>query len=321
MNKNLSKNMLKKILLLSSIIGSIQLGSCQLINQDNDVQFSENQKKTELLKRYQGSLPVVTSVPIPEKLYFAGEKIPVERTDVREKLDLELVSNSYRHSRTLLVLKKMGRWEKQIKGILKENGIPEDFFYLAVAESELDNTIKSPVGASGMWQFMKSTAKEYDLIVDHSVDQRRDPILATKAACKYLKDSYKKFNNWGLVMASYNSGMGGTNKKIKDQKVSSYFDLNLNKETARYVYRILAFKLILEFPEKYGFFVPQNERYKPYKYTEIEINSNIHDLVTFAKKHNTTYDMLRLYNPWLNNRSSYQLHVHHHTYKMLIPKK
>ena len=188
--------MLKRILLLSSVIGIIQLGSCQLI-QENDVEFLKNEKKFDLLKKYQGNLPVVTSVPIPKTLYFAGEKIPVERTDVREKLDLELISNSYRHSRTLLILKKMGRWEEQIKSILKENGIPEDFFYLAVAESELSNTIKSPVGASGMWQFMKSTAKEYDLIIDHSVDQRRDPILATKAACKYLKDSYKKFNNWG----------------------------------------------------------------------------------------------------------------------------
>lgn len=310
--------MLKKILLLSSL-SIIQMGTCQLIRQD--VEFADNKKKIELIKRYEGSLAVITSVPIPDKLYFAGELIPLERSDVREKLELELLSNAYRHSRTLLILKKLGRWESQIKSILRENGIPEDFFYLAIAESELDNNVNSPVGAAGMWQFMKSTAKEYNLIVDNYVDQRRDPILATKAACQYLKDAYAKFGDWSLVMASYNSGIGGISKKLEEQKVTSYFDLNLNEETSRYVYRILAFKLISQYPEKYGYFVPTNERYKPLQYTEVKITTNIPNLVEFAKSYNTTYDMLRLYNPWLNNRSSYELHVHHHVYTMLIPKK
>ncbi len=312
--------MLKKILLLQiGIFGLVQLSSCQLIN--DDVVFSEEEKKLELIKRYDSNLPVVTSVPIPTKLHFAGEEIPLNRTDVRENLEKELVSNAFRHSRTLLVIKKLGRWEKQIKQILKENDVPEDFFYLAVAESELDNNAYSPVGASGMWQFMKSTAKEYGLYVDNSVDQRRDPLLATKAACNFLKSGYEKFNNWGLVMASYNRGMGGISKKVRDQKVSSYFDLNLNKETSRYVYRILAFKLILQYPEKYGFHIPDEERYKPYEYTELKISKNISNLVEFAKKYNTTYHELRLYNPWLNNRSTYNLHVHHHTYIIHIPKK
>ncbi len=284
----------------------------------NDIEFNTNNQVLQL-NNTKDIPQEIHSPPVPTKLSFAGMSIPLERTDVKENLERELINNTFRHSRTLLVLKKMGRWEKQIKAILKEEGVPEDFFYLAVAESELDNTAYSPVGASGMWQFMKGTAKDYNLVVDGYVDQRRDPILATKAACSFLKDMYKKFNDWGLVMAAYNRGPNGIQKKIKHQKVNSYFDLNLNKETSRYVYRILAFKTILTYPEKYGFFLNTSDYYKPYQYKEITVNKNINDLVAFAKEQGINYHILRLHNPWLNNRSNYQLHTHHHTYTIKIP--
>ena len=251
----------------------------------------------------------ITSPPIPASVTFAGETIPIERDDVKEGLEYELTVNTFRHSRTLTIIKEIERWRPLIESTLKENQVPVDFIYLAVAESEFDNNARSFTGAVGMWQFMEGTAKDFGLDVNRDVDMRRDPKLATEAATRYLKLAYSKFNDWILVAAAYNRGIKGIEGNMKDQKADNFFDLHLNPETARYVYRIIAFKLILENPEAYGYFIKPNQKYKPYQFKTQLIEDDIDDLVDYAQKHNTTYKELRLLNPWFNNTSNYKLNV------------
>jgi membrane-bound lytic murein transglycosylase D len=276
---------------------------------DNNVVLSP--QKTNLQR--------VEAVPMPTNLSFAGEKVPLDNIDVRERLERELIQNSYKHAATLIVLKREGRWKKLIQEELKANGIPEDFFYLAVAESELDIYAASGVGAHGIWQFMKTTAKEFGLEISNQVDQRRDVILATRAACKYLKQSYGKFGNWTLVAASYNRGMSGMEKAITAQKENSYYDLYLNQETYRYIFRILALKVIIENPESYGFHVPITEKYKPYEVQTVEVAQTIEDLAAFAKEKKTNYKTLKTLNPWLDDHDTYKLVVAKTPYQLWLP--
>jgi membrane-bound lytic murein transglycosylase D len=252
----------------------------------------------------------VTTPLVPEQVSFAGHTIPLERDDVREALEYELTVNMFRHSRTLTIMKNIERWRPLIEQTLLENGVPTDFIYLAVAESEFDNTAHSYAGAVGMWQFMESTAKDFGLHIDKDADMRRDPKLATEAACRYLNGAYSIFKDWTLVAASYNRGMSGIQNIMKDQQATSFFDMHLNPETERYVYRIIAFKLILENPEAYGYHLAAGDRYKPYAFTTktVEGGEQI-NLVEFAKNHNTTYKELRRLNPWFSNTSSYSLTV------------
>jgi membrane-bound lytic murein transglycosylase D len=262
----------------------------------------------------------VTAPPLPSTVTFAGDTIPLHRHDVREALEYELITNTFRHSRTMVILKEIDRWRPLIEQTLHENQVPVDFIYLAVAESEFDNNALSFAGAMGMWQFMKSTAKDYDLEVDRDVDMRRDPKLATAAASNYLKGAYTKFNDWTLVAAAYNRGISGIEGNLKDQQVDNFFDLHLNPETARYVYRIIAFKLILENPEAYGYFLKQEENYKPYNFRTETIEEDIDNLVTFARERNTTYRELRQLNPWFNNTSNYRLNIPRNgSYEIRIP--
>lgn len=252
-------------------------------------------------------MSTVVSVPLPTHLSFAGEDVPLDRQDIKERLELELISNSYRHSRTLLILKNLHRWKPVIDSLLKEEKIPTDFIYMAVAESEFNVDIRSHAGAMGMWQFMKRTGKDYKLIQNKYIDQRKDPFLATKAACSYIRDAYGRFQNWTLTAASYNMGQAGLKKKMKEQKVDSYYDLYLYRETARYVFRILAFKIIAEHPEKYGFHIPEEELYQPWQYKEVLITKSIDNLVDFCKARGITYNDLRYLNPSLHNTRSYEL--------------
>ncbi len=252
---------------------------------------------------------VIKSVPVPAELNFAGERVPLENPDVLERLEFELFSNCFKHSKTAVIIKRAYRWRGTIEQILEEKKIPKDFFYLAIAESELSNKAKSGVGAMGMWQFMKSTGKEYNLKINNYIDERRHPEKATYAACQYLADGYNRFENWTLVAASYNMGRAGLSKRLKDQQVNSFYDTYLFNETARYVFRILAFKLILENPERYGFFIDNNELYAPFKYQEVVVEKTIDDLAQFAKDHGTNYKELRRLNPWFNNTSNYRLHI------------
>ena len=259
-----------------------------------------------------------TSVPIPKQITFAGEKVPLQDPEVRERLEMELVQTAYRHSRTIMNLKRAGRWFPQIVPILKKNNIPEDFKYIAVVESNLLNLI-SKVGATGFWQFLRETGKQYGLEVNREVDERYNRLKATEAACKYLNDAYGIFENWALVAASYNRGMGGIRSNVNRQKVTSYYDLFLNAETAKYVIRAVAVKIIFENPSKYGFDIPVNQRYTPIDYKKVIVDSTIPDLVAFAIQQGITYKMLKVHNPWLR-RKTLTIKSKNKTYTVLIPQ-
>ena len=253
--------------------------------------------------RLNKTLPsTVVSPPIPESVFLAGEQVPIESFSVREKLDKELIINTYRHSSSILYLKRASRWFPIIEPILQEHGIPNDFKYLAVIESGLTQAV-SPAGASGFWQFMKKTAPEYGLEVTSTVDERYHVEKSTHAACQYLQESYEKFGNWALAAASYNMGMTGVEQRLEAQGVDSYWELHLNSETARYVYRILAVKEVLSKPETYGFQLTENDLYHPHEVRKIAITSSIENLSDFALKNGSNYRELKELNPWLIKES------------------
>lgn len=248
------------------------------------------------------STSVVTTYPIPEDINFAGEKVPMEDVFVQESLEQELILNALAQPATVLYIKRANRWKKEMTEILRNQGIPEDFFYLMIAESGVRNAT-SYQGAQGYWQFMPATAKECGLEVSGAVDERNDPIKSTYAACKYLKRAYGKFKSWTIVAASYNMGMGGIGYSMLKQQNNNYHELYLNAETARYVYRILAYKMILNNPERYGYRISPSELYQPVPTRKIPVSTTIPNLVTFAKKHNTTFKHLKLLNPWLEQEN------------------
>ncbi len=237
---------------------------------------------------------------IPETLSFAGEQVPIEEYGIREKFDNELISNVYFHSNTIKMLKRSAKWFPLIIPILKKNNIPEDFKYLALTESGLQN-VTSPSGAKGFWQFLKKTARQYGLEVNRDIDERYHVALETQAACDYLNDAYKKFGSWTLAAASYNAGQDKIADRLATQKENSYYDLSLNTETSRYVFRILAIKTILENPAKYGFSLSESDLYPAYKAQHIEVDSTIDDLAEFAKQHGISYRILKSANPWMRS--------------------
>ena len=254
---------------------------------------------------------------IPAHLEFAGEKLPLEDFEVKERFDKEILVNTYWQSQTFLILKKTNRFFPQIEVLLKANGIPEDFKYLALAESGLSNVV-SPAGASGFWQFMEETGKKYGLEINDEVDERYDLDKSTLAACRYLNDSYRQFKNWTLVAASYNMGPAGVRKQLEAQGVSSYYDLYLNTETSRYLLRIMAMKEICENPGKYGYFYKKEDLYAPIPIELVKVDSAIGNWPVFALKQGTNYKMLKTLNPWI--RSSYMKNKHNKTYYVSIPK-
>ena len=244
-----------------------------------------------------------TSPPLPEEISFMGEEVPMHRFDVMESLERELLVNSYFHSQTFRQIKLAPRFFKLIDPILAEEGVPADFRYLAVAESGLNHKAVSPSGAVGLWQFMRSSASDYKLEVTNEVDERYHIEKSTQAACRFLKDSYKKYGSWPLVAASYNAGRASVDRQLARQKVNSYFDLLMSEETERYVYRILALKLIMENPGKYGFMVADEERYSLWETRKVEISGPVSNLADFAISQGTTYKMLKYYNPWLRDNT------------------
>jgi len=262
------------------------------------------------------STQFIYSVTIPDTVNFAGEPAPIDLFYMREYLDRELTVNTFWHSSTLMLLKRAHRWFPVIGPILKKHGIPDDFKYLAIIESGLEN-VTSPAGASGFWQFLKSTAREHGLEVNDNIDERYNIEKSTNAACEYLRESYNKFNNWTLVAASYNAGMKRVSEEIRKQQVNNYYDLFLSSETTRYIYRIHAIKSIFLHPEKYGFFLKNEDLYPSVPFQTITITSSIDNLVNFAKSHGITYKTLKYFNPWLqeadlSNRSG-------KTYYLKIP--
>ncbi|MBK6948030.1 MAG: lytic transglycosylase domain-containing protein [Haliscomenobacter sp.] len=236
---------------------------------------------------------------LEKDFYYAGEKVPTQNFDVRERLERELLVSTYQHATTLLSLKKAARYFPLFDKVFKENGIPEDFRYMAVAESNLNNVVSS-AGARGIWQFMESAAEYYGLEVSEEVDERYHPEKATQAAARFIKDHYKRFGNWTLAAAAYNVGGTRISKELQLQGVKSYYDLQINDETSRYLFRLLAYKEIFEHPETYGYYLEKNEAYPPLsKYKSVEVKGAIPSLAQFAQDNGTTLRMLKLYNPWL----------------------
>jgi membrane-bound lytic murein transglycosylase D len=244
-------------------------------------------------------LPAI-SYDLPKNVTFAGEPVPLALADVRERLDKELQINIYFHSNTIFLIKRANRWLPQMEKILRAHNIPDDFKYLPLIESNLMNVV-SPAEAVGYWQILKTSGKEFGLEITNEVDERYNPLKATEAACKYLNQAYRKFGNWTLVAASYNRGMGGLERAIENQRENSYYDLFLNDETSRYVFRIIAIKEIVENPLRYGFKINPRHYYEeePLKY--VEVTETVKDLVDFAKRNGTNYKLVKRHNPWLRD--------------------
>lgn len=249
----------------------------------------------------------IYALKIPDSIGFAGELMPQDDPEVLERMDRELLVNTYWQSNALLLFKRAHKFFPVIEPILKKNGVPDDFKYLAVIESGLQN-VKSPAGAVGFWQFMPATGKEYGLEVNDNVDERYNLKLATEAACQYLLKAKEKFGSWTLAAASYNAGSGGINKQLNRQGVTDYYDLLLVEETGRYVFRILALKEIMSHPKKYGFQFEDTDLYQRVPAHTVKVDTPVTDFVDFAKKFNINYKILKTHNPWLrdaylNNRS------------------
>ncbi len=258
----------------------------------------------------------IFALEIPESLEFAGEPVPMENFDVWESFDRELLVNTYWQSQTLLFIKRANRYFPVIEPILEEYGIPDDFKYLALAESGLTNA-RSPAGAIGFWQFLAGTARDYGLEVNEEVDERYHIEKSTVAACRFLLESYTNYESWTMAAASYNAGRRGMNNQINIQKESDYYNLLLNEETQRYLFRILAIKEILEQPEKYGFHVQEKDLYPPISWIEVEVDVKVEDFADFSKEFNTNYKMLKYLNPWL--RRPYLTNSRGRTYLIKLP--
>lgn len=235
---------------------------------------------------------------IPESMIFCGKELDLRNEFVRERLDLELVINTHYHSATILGIKRSKKYFPEIELILAENELPDDLKYLCLIESNLSQAT-SPSGAKGFWQFMPATAKNYGLRVNDQIDERLHIEKSTRAACEYLKNAYGEFGDWSLAAAAYNRGIGGIKNDVEEQKVNDYYKLHLNKETARYVFRILAMKLILESPEDYGFVMTEDDAYKSIPTKRIAITSTVRNLVDFAQQHKTTLFEIKQLNPWI----------------------
>lgn len=259
-----------------------------------------------------------TSPDIPSSVSFCGKDIDLTRYNMYEGFDRELSSFTYFHSTTMLLLKRANRYFPVIEPILKANGIPDDFKYLAVIESHLDPRAISPAKAAGTWQLLEGTAKQYGLTVTPTADERYDVEKSTRAACRYLKAAYDKYGDWATVAASYNGGMGRISGEMDKQSSDNAFDLWLVEETSRYVYRIMAVKQIFEAPYKYGFILRAQDLYKPIECEEVSVSSDIPDLSEFAKKQGVTYADLKRFNPWLRDR---KLQTLGKTYTIQIPKE
>ncbi|MFN7116182.1 MAG: lytic transglycosylase domain-containing protein [Saprospiraceae bacterium] len=261
---------------------------------------------------------VIKPVNLNRPFDFAGETLPMNNFDVRERLDRELLLNTYQHTSTILHLKNMYKYFPMMEKVLAEHGVPDDFKYLAVAESSFRNAISS-AGARGVWQFMKLIADHYGLEMNDEVDERYHVEKATEAACKYLKSYKERFGNWTLAAVAYNYGGTRLAKDIREQGTNNYFDLYLNHETSQYLFRIVAIKEVMKNPEAFGFYLTEEDGYKPLSnYRIVEVNGSIPNLAAFAKEQGTTYRMLKVFNPWLI--SDKLTNSAKKTYQIKIPK-
>lgn len=276
----------------------------------------------QFMDRQQGMSPIpldsIRIFPIPDTLSFAGERVPLDRQDIFERLEREIYSIAYWQSNTVLLMKRSAKYLPEISKTLQEQGVPDDFKYLAMAESGLAN-VTSPVGAKGFWQFMQGTAKDFGLEVNRNVDERYHWQKATKAATAYLNQAHKKFGNWTAVAASYNMGQAGFSRRQSEQLEEDYYQLLLNDETSRYIFRVLAYKVIFENPQDYGFNLRPKDYYQDPEMEIVTVEKDISNLAEWAKGRGYSYKELKLYNPWMRERN---LNVRRgRTYQILLPKK
>jgi hypothetical protein len=272
--------------LLYFLLAFVLFSQCTLVNSTSPAQ-TNTQK-----------IPV-----LPKSISFSGEAVPLDKHYVLERLDRELLVNNFWHSNSILILKRAAKYFPIIEPILQENGIPDDFKYVAVIESGLTN-VTSPAGAQGFWQFMPQTAIDYGLEVNEDIDERLHLIKSTKSAATYIRDAYAEFGNWTLAAAAYNAGVQRIKTSLEEQQIKSYYNLFLNKETSRYMYRLLATKLIFESPETYGFVIPKSQTYPFPKTKLLNVSATAIDWVVFAQSQNMSYADLREMNPWIKG---YQL--------------
>ncbi len=240
----------------------------------------------------------VYAIPMPDNLNFSGELVPIESPDIRERMDRELLVNTYWQSNGLLLFKRANKYFPIIEPILKEEGVPDDFKYLAVIESSLTQAV-SPARATGFWQILKGTAKEHGLEVNQNVDERYHIEKSTRVACKYLKKAKAKFGTWTLAAAAYNAGRAGISRRLEKQNVGSYYDLLLGEETGRYVFRIVAVKEIISNPKQYGFNFNTEDLYQHIPTFNVLVDEPITDFTKFAQQYGINYKILKLHNPWL----------------------
>ena len=260
----------------------------------------------------------IFSLNQPEQIGFSGEKMPLDQQDIRERFDRELLVNTYWQSQTVLFIKKANKYFPVIEPILKKNGIPDDFKYLAIAESGLANIV-SPSGATGFWQIMKATGKENGLLINNEIDERYHLVKSTQAACNYLNEAYLKFGSWTLAAASYNMGMTGLSKQMKRQDASNYYDLLLNSETARYIFRISAIKEILKNQKTYGFHIREKDLYSLAPLYQVLLDTSVANFADYAHDLNINYKILKEYNPWLR-QAEFKNHLNH-AYFIDVPKE
>ncbi|WP_461636713.1 lytic transglycosylase domain-containing protein [Labilibaculum euxinus] len=304
---------LKNTCIIIVILGGIYMAA-QLFNYSKIDDPTTEHIGSEYMSKYN-----VYALKTPDKMTFAGENVPLERWDVKESFDRELLVNTYWQSQTLLFIKRANRYFPIIEPILKEQGVPDDFKYLALIESGLVPTAESSVGAVGIWQFMKGTAKDYGLEVETEVDERYNVEKSTIAACKYLKKSYDKYGTWSLVAASYNAGRSFIDKQLQLQDAGDYFDLLLGEETGRYVFRIMAIKRIMENTDEFGFRYRTSDLYPNIPTRKVKVSGNVDDFAVFAKENGVNYKILKHFNPWL--RKAYLTNLSKKEYEITLPAK
>jgi membrane-bound lytic murein transglycosylase D len=287
-------NKFTRIITLLSII----LISGVLINAKQQADNSSQVEQQLISKKSTSELYEIKALKIPSNLNFAGERVPTEKNDIKERMDRELLVNTYWQSNGLLMFKRANKYFPIIESILEANGIPDDFKYLAVIESGLQN-VTSPANAKGIWQIMKATGKENGLEINDNVDERYHIEKATQVACDYLKKAKNRLGTWTLAAAAYNGGNYGIAKRLETQKVDNYYDLLLGQETSRYVLRIVAVKEIMSNSEKYGFVYNYDDLYTMNPTNIVEVDSVITNIASFAQKFGTNYKELKIHNPWL----------------------
>ncbi|MFC4632634.1 lytic transglycosylase domain-containing protein [Dokdonia ponticola] len=289
---------MKRIERIFAVIGLlavviVTINAMQLPEDEVKVDAEQLEKEEKLVNDYN-----VYALPIPEGLNFAGEAVPVENPDIKERMDRELLVNTYWQSNSLLLFKRAHKYFPIIEPILAAEGVPDDFKYLAVIESGLTQAV-SPARATGFWQILKTTGKEYGLEVNDNVDERYHIEKSTRVACQYLKKAKERFGSWTAAAAAYNAGPAGVNNRMKSQNVGTYYDLLLGEETGRYVFRIIALKEIMNHPATYGFNFKKQDLYENIPTYKVKVDTAVTDFVAFSERFGINYKILKLHNPWL----------------------